>query len=197
MTLRECLQESLLDVDDVISHDDKTDLIHDFLKKNYIFHTSIRPQYTIENGVVNVNGSCEVKNRSKFKHLTNGLFKFGKVLGFFDCGDCDIETLEGAPEYCSTDFYCNRCDSLKSLDGSPKYVGGDFDCSGCTSLTSLKGAPKEVNNFYCTNCKLLKSIKPGPKRIKGDLEAQYCPNLKMSEDDIRKVIKINGDILRD
>jgi len=82
--------------------------------------------------------------------IVNGRFiiKFGKVGGDFVCSECELTTLEGAPEYVGRYFGCSY-NELTSLKGAPERVGGDFDCSH-NDLTSLEGAPKYVGgNFVC------------------------------------------------
>jgi hypothetical protein len=67
-------------------------------------------------------------------------------------------------------FYCHS-NQLTSLEGAPKSVGGDFSCSS-NQLTSLEGAPKSVGgNFSCRSNKK-----------------------KFTEDDVRKVCKVKGEI---
>ena len=69
-------------------------------------------------------------------------------------------------------FNCSNND-LVSLGGSPEYVYGSFDCS-FNKLKSLKGGPKEVyGNFDCSH-------------NKGKV---------FTEDEIRKVSNIAGDVL--
>jgi len=60
---------------------------------------------------------------------------------------------------------------LTSLKDGPEKVGGDFVCSS-NNLTSLKGAPKEVGgSFKCSSNKI-----------------------KFTEEDVRKVSKVKGEI---
>ena len=77
------VKESIFDdVEDIVNND--TTLIDAVLKKDY----DIRGTYVInKDGVVDVNGNVDVKNL-KIKTLTDGLFRFGKVSGSFDCSDC-------------------------------------------------------------------------------------------------------------
>lgn len=144
------------------SKDNDNTIIKAFLKENYDIGS-----YTIKNGIVNVKGDIEVKNR-EITSLTNGLFEFGKVDGDFDCSHCkSLTSLEGAPKEVVWNFYCNNCESLTSLKGAPEKVGGFFNCSCCKSLKTLEGAPKEVGgDFYCSYCKSLTSLKGAPKANK-------------------------------
>ena len=102
------LKESIFDDVSTISSSD-TVIIEPFLNDNY----KIDGSYTInEDNTVDVDGTVKVKNKN-IKSLTNGAFRFGIVQG---------------------NFYCARCEALKSLKGAPKKVGRKFDCSGCENL---------------------------------------------------------------
>ena len=129
------LRESLLD-DDLVDKPDKIirDEIKVFLKENYIGSIKISRKPNID-GKYEVSSTTDigVKNRNIIS-LTNGMFIWTKVGGYFNC---------------------SHCIRLESLDGTPKIVGGYFDCSGCKSLESLDGAPEKVGgNFYCSVCKI-------------------------------------------
>ena len=181
------LKESIFDdIDDIVNND--TLLIDEFIKKNYEIRRGtyvinkdrdIGASYTIKDGVVDVEGNVDVKNL-KLKTLTDGLFRFGKVSGSFDCSDCcNLTTLEGAPEEVGWRFYCTNCSKLTSLEGAPKKVNTTFDCGGCKNITSLKGAPEEVGeNFYCDNCHKLKSLEGAPKKVGEDFCCFECDGLK-------------------
>jgi len=54
-------------------------------------------QINIENGLVNVDGDVRIKIKSE-----KLLFKFGKITGYFDCGNNNLTTLQGAPREMST-----------------------------------------------------------------------------------------------
>ena len=173
--------ESLLDDDDIFLNpeNDKKD-IENWIKKNYSVHGNI----TISDDfVVSCTRNVTVKNKS-ITSLTNGLFSWEEVDGFFDCSECDnLTSLNGAPKMVMGYFTCDNCDNLTSLEGAPNVVVEGFDCrccknlsslkgapgkvmgyftcEGCNNLTSLEGAPKEVSNFYCRNCNKITSLK-GP-----------------------------------
>jgi len=51
--------------------------------------------------------------------------KFEKVVGFFDCTDMNLISLEGCPEEIEGSFWCSY-NKLTSLEGCPKKVGEDF-----------------------------------------------------------------------
>ena len=76
------IKESIFnDIKDIVSND--TVLIEQFLKDNY----EINGSYTIKDGVVDVEGHVTVKDIN-IESLTNGIFRFGKVGGDFDCCNC-------------------------------------------------------------------------------------------------------------
>ena len=87
-------------------------------------------KYTINSqGEIDVNGYVDLSRRD-FKELP---YKFGKVKGWFDLGECK---------------------NLTSLKNCPNYVDWFFRCSDCPQLDSLEGCPKEVKyNFFCKRCK--------------------------------------------
>jgi hypothetical protein len=103
------------------------------------------------------------------KHfIKNGKFaiKFGTINGDFNCADCKLISLEGAPEVVKGIFDC-AFNKLTSLEGAPKEVGSHFDCSH-NPLVTLKGMPEKVgSDFYCKFTKLT-SLENGPKEIGGD-----------------------------
>ena len=80
--------------------------------------------------VVDATSNAVVKNK-RLTSLTNGMFVWGNVNGWFDCRDCD---------------------KLTSLDGCPEYVEEYFSCAN-TGITSLDDCPKNVNIFICNGCK--------------------------------------------
>ena len=124
-TLKEHINESLLDDFDTISASSVTDIdikkeIKQFLKDNYKklsnFKISRKPN---NDGYYEVDCSkckdIEVGNKN-ITSLTNNLFIFVNVYGSFDC---------------------SYCKNLTSLKNAPKEVGGTFNCSFCNNLTSL------------------------------------------------------------
>jgi len=73
-----------------------------------------------------------------------------EVIGYFDCENNNLTSLEGCPESVINDFDC-ECNNLTSLEGGPSSVGGHFYCEN-NQLTSLEGCPSSVGgHFYCDN----------------------------------------------
>lgn len=100
--------------------------------------------YTIEDGLVNVDGSVYLNN----KRLSKLPLEFGIVSGNFWCYDNWLINLRGAPLEVGSGFYCYN-NKLTSLKGAPIKVGYVFNCSS-NNLTSLEGAPRELGGgFYC------------------------------------------------
>jgi hypothetical protein len=126
--------------------------------------------YTINDGLVDVDGDVNISNKS----LTKLPLKFGKVKGYFDCSYNKLVSLEGAPKSVNGDFYCYN-NQLVSLEGAPESVGGNFYCSH-NKLVSLEGAPNSVGGyFYCSNNQLV-SLEGAPNSVGGDF---YCQNNKL------------------
>ena len=211
------LRESLLD-DNLVEKTDKMikDEIKAFLNENYNGSIKIS-QKPNAGGKYEVSSTTdiEVKN-TNITSLTNGMFIWIIVDGYFDCSYCkSLKSLEGAPKKVDGNFncsncislitlkgipekvsgiYCSYCTSLRSLEGASKKIEGSFDCSYCTSLNSLEGAPKEVGGtFCCSNCNSLKSLEGAPKEVGGYF---YCFNckVKFTEDDVKKVSNVKGQI---
>ena len=149
------LKESLLD-DNLVEKPDKMikDEIKSFLKENYKGSIKISKEPN-KDGKYEVSStkSIRVKNYN-ITSLTNGMFIWSTVDGYFDCNYCrSLKSLEGAPKEVGKGFRCSNCNSLKSLEGAPEKVGWGFYCHSCNSLKSLEGAPKEVGgNFHCYDC---------------------------------------------
>ena len=149
------LRESLLD-DNLVEKPDKMikDEIKSFLKENYdgLIKISKKPN-AVGKYEVSSTKNIRVKNYN-ITSLTNGMFIWSTVDGYFDCNYCrSLKSLEGAPKEVGKGFRCSNCNSLKSLEGAPEKVGWGFYCHSCNSLKSLEGAPKEVGrNFHCYDC---------------------------------------------
>ena len=141
------LRESLLD-DNLVEKTDKMikDEIKAFLKANYKGSIKISRKPNTDNKYeVSSTTNIEVKNKN-ITSLTNGMFIWIIVDGYFDCSYCkSLKSLEGAPEKVRRNFYCDKCNSLTSLKGAPKEVGGDFNCYGCAGKFTRKDVKKVSN----------------------------------------------------
>lgn len=142
----------------------------------------------IKNGLVNVNGNVNLKN----KNLTQLPFDFGVVTGNFDCSHNNLKNLKGAPTSVGGNFNC-QFNILNSLHCSPREVGGDFNCQ-FNNLTTLMGPIKVGKNFNCSN-NLLKNIDFSPQEVGGNF---ICRNnritLMTSSQDQCDNIRITGDL---
>jgi hypothetical protein len=117
--------------------------------------------YTINNGVVDVDGSVYLD----YCKLTELPLKFGTVTGWFNCSRNLLTSLEGSPKVVYGSFSCNN-NRLTSLEGGPENVGFKFICSN-NILTTLKGCPKSIGrDFICDQNRLL-DIDFIPDSIKG------------------------------
>ena len=127
--------------------------------------------YTINNGVVDVNGDVNLDDRG----LTKIPLNFGVVSGNFWCSNNQLTSLEGCPSHVGGDFWCSY-NKLTSLEGCPSRVGGDFWCSN-NKLTSLEGCPSRVGGYFrCSNNKLT-SLEGCPSHVGGDF---WCSNNKLT-----------------
>ena len=138
--------ESLLDDDDIfLDSGTEKKLVEEWIKNNY----KIDGNLTISDDfVVSCTRNVTVKNKS-ITSLTNGIFRWGEVDGFFECGNCNkLTTLEGAPEKVEGVFNCNYCDKLTSLKGASKNVGGNFECRKCNNLKITDSDRKKYKIIY-------------------------------------------------
>ena len=157
--LKDYVIESVWDIEDNVESDNKEFVLNgvkQFIKDNYSVVDLKSLTFVFdeekEKYIVSTRGGLRLSTEAK--SLTNGLFEWGVVGGFFNCDNCpELESLEGAPKTIGKYFDCHGCKKLESLKGAPKTVGGVFSCFGCNELKSLKGAPEYVGwNFYCSNC---------------------------------------------
>jgi len=101
--------------------------------------------YTIDNGVVNVNGRVDLHH----KRLTSIPVQFGKVTESFDCSENELKSLAGCPHKVGEWFDCSR-NKLKNLVGGPQSVEAYY----CTrnELTDLTGIAYNIgHDIYCGN----------------------------------------------
>jgi hypothetical protein len=127
--------------------------------------------YTIEDGLVNVDGSVRLNN----KELTKLPVRFGKVTGHFDCGFNNLTSLKGSPHTVTKNFDCSE-NNLTSLKGSPKEILDDFNC-GYNKLTSLEGGPNIVRGNFSCNDNNLTSLVGSPKEVHGGFMCSRNKNL--------------------
>lgn len=180
--IKECIYESLFD-DDILDRDFVEEVaIKKWLKENY----NLDPKYiTINQNKITKEYTVDVKEsiyvNPDIKSLTNGLFKFDCISGNFICSSSKIESLKGAPEKVSGNFYLYGCVYLESLEDAPKEVGRDFVCTKCNKLKSLKGAPEKVGGrFECYKCENLESLEGAPKKCK-EFDCSHCDKLTSLE----------------
>jgi len=100
--------------------------------------------YSINNGLVDVDGGVDLHN----KGLSKLPLKFGKVSGYFSCGNNQLKTLEGCPSAVGGNFFCND-NQLTTLEGGPNSVGGYFNCYN-NQIKSLEGGPSSIGGYF--NC---------------------------------------------
>ena len=166
-SLKKYIIESLLDDESDIDDRASIELVEEFIKANYAVKRS-NYDIRVENGkcIVDVKGNIMLKNR-KAKHLTNGLFEFGKIKGDFIVSSCDIIDFVGGPKEISDgDLSIQFCDDLESLEGCPKIVYNSFKIHGCPNLKSFEGAPEEIKwSFYCKSCDNITKLKGFPKKV--------------------------------
>ena len=173
--LKEYIRESIEDnTDETLKNS-----ITKWIKSNTKSIKEYRLDFDFNTTPVTVNYDGDIMFKSNITSLTNDIFQWGEVKGFFNCVNCpSLTSLEGAPKVVWDEFGCDYCDSLKSLKGSPEKVRGDFYCSYCKSLESLEGAPKEVGgSFYCISCVSLKSLKGAPQYVEVDFKCRNCESL--------------------
>ena len=188
-TLKEYITEGILDIEDNIENLTVESLIEDFIRENYNTTAKIQIKKKVDKYIVSTKGYVEVKNNN-ITELTNGLFEWDEVKGFYCHGCTSLQSLKGAPKEIRGSFDCTDCSSLESLIGAPKKVGKSFSCIGCTSLQSLKGAPKEVGGyFYCNKCISLKSLEGAPEKVGRGFYCERCGK-KFTEEDVRNVCDV-------
>ena len=181
--IKSYIKESAWDIEDNVEDDNQKlilDEIKKFIKNNYGRLDIDRCKFIFDDKTNKYIINCDqpLNLRATAKQITNGFFKWGKVIAYFDCSAAEITSLEGAPDQVSGRFDCSLCDKLTSLEGAPKVVYGDFKCRYCPKLKSLEGAPKEVQlNFNCEYCSKLTSLKGAPKEVGVDFNCKGCPKL--------------------
>ena len=190
--IKKYLNESVWDIEDNVESNNEEFILNDikkFIKDNYenINITRCKIVFDDKKDKYVVNYDLQVFLKQDAEQLTNGVFEWGTVEGFFNCDSCSkLTSLEGAPEVVKDNFYCARC-PITSLKGAPKIVSGAFSCSRCP-ITTLEGAPEKVEgNFYCLMCPELKSLKGAPETVDKDFKCAICPELTSLEDAPKEV----------
>lgn len=225
-SLKEYVKESILDDIDVQMENTDRILVEKFIRDNYnLYHAKEDKKFVTVSDVPNKDGMYEAStechvylNGDHNKYLTNGMFVWKyvggwftcsqckgvislegsprEVNGYFSCRDCPkLKSLKGGPEKVKGYFDCFNCESLESLEGCPKIVTQKFDCGNCTSLKSLKGVPKSLSTFYCNNCTSLKSLKGGPEKLRMEFDCSGCTSLDSLEGcpkNVRHKFKCDG-----
>ena len=69
-----------------------------------------------------------------------------KVVGYFDCYNTKIKSLEGGPSWVGDYFSCSYT-KITSLEGGPSYVSGNFYCYDIQHLTSLHNIHKQIKHI--------------------------------------------------
>ena len=116
-----------------------------------------------------------------------------EVTGYFTCYDNDLTNLKGAPHTVGGSLSCGN-NYLTSLQGAPKTVGGWFYCYD-NDLTSLKGAPETVGGGFDCCYNDLTSLEGIPKTIGGSFYIDEALKDKFSEEYIRIMCKITGNVV--
>jgi hypothetical protein len=128
-------------------------------------HFEIDASYQIDDhtGVVDVHNWVNVRT----SNLPELPVQFGKVHGDFDCSQCGLTTLKGAPTWVQGAFNCSR-NNLTTLTHAPDHVGQTFFCNR-NRIESLVEGPSHVGrNYYCSDNRL-KSLTGMPDQISGSV----------------------------
>lgn len=124
----------LADIDDQIEAYDNSiiDRIEKWINENYECKGLKISDNPNKDGLYEVSAyKAEVKNKN-ITSLTNGLFVWKNVKNFFFCNCLKLESLEGAAENISGNYYCVNCHSI-SLDNVSEKIKEKvvFNCEGC------------------------------------------------------------------
>lgn len=142
--------------------------ITNWIEEYYPF--ALRSTYRINDDLtVDVFGSVELCHFE----LERFPFQFGVVTGSFECFDC----------------------GLVSLAGAPREVGEGFDCS-TNKLRSLVGGPISVKEWYLCKGNDLENLKGAPQICGGKFDCSE--NLKLGElQKIKRLEEIKAVLMRD
>jgi hypothetical protein len=118
--------------------------------------------YTIVDGLVNVNGDVDLS----YNNLHKLPVRFGIVNGHFNCSYNSLASINGSPHIVKGSFNCDS-NTLTTLEGSPNIVQGSFHCR-INNLTDLIGSPNTVGGYFsCSRNRLLTSLEGTPDSIEG------------------------------
>ena len=171
------LNESTWDIEDHIEDDNKESILTDikkFIEDAYGINIKYCDlTFNKRKNKYIANSRTNLTLNSKFDTLTNGLFEWNTVKGWFDCSESPIKTLEGAPKFVEGAFDCHGCRELTTLEGAPETYCVVLDCSNCFKLESLEGVPKiKELQINCSNCPKITSLKGLPKK---EIKGLHCP----------------------
>jgi hypothetical protein len=97
--------------------------------------------YTIKDGLVNVDGSVDLSNRN----LTEIPVRFGIVNGTFNVVRNDLTSLKNSPYFVKDYFNCGL-NQLTDLNDLPNYIGGDLYATA-NPITDL-GKKIELKGYF-------------------------------------------------
>ena len=152
--VREHINEVFTDDSDPI-RDMGIGMIHKIEK--WLEDARLQPhEYTItENGEIDMKGDLDLGGQYKL-FLPNGYFpdyiQFNKVLGYFNVGSCNLNSLRGSPR--EVGFYVSVGNNhFTSFEGGPEQVfteesgiNGNFGYDAeYNHIESLEGLPKEID----------------------------------------------------
>jgi len=149
--------------------------------------------YTINNGVVDVDGSVQLFG----KRFTELPLKFGSVTGNFDCSDISLTTLEGSPHTVGGGFLCYM-NKLTSLEHSPVKVGENFDVER-NQITSLIGCPKSIGDEFIIEQNNITCLDDLPNHLGGRFHCSVNPigsifdNIQLDFLEVFKMYKVIKD----
>lgn len=123
--------------------------------------------YTINNGVVDVDGDVNISHRD----LTQLPIQFGEVSGYFDCSFNKLTSLVGCPTRVGQHFMCNK-NRLTTLVGGPAFVEGLYDC-GANELITLEGAAAHVGRYFNCSNNGLTTLDGAPAYVGVNFYCQY------------------------
>ena len=146
--------------------------------------TEICTEYGITNYTINLDGSIDVDGNVslRLKRLGRLPLKFNKVIGYFECSDNQLTSLEHCPSVVGGDFECSD-NQLTSLKYCPSVVGGDFECPR-NELTSLEHCPSIVGGNFSCHSNELTSLEHCPSEVGGNFicsdndltSLEHCPS---------------------